>query len=201
MKVDDRVEDEWDSIYVDCQDGYDSIAPITSNAPVAPSSTPTAIYADVRRGSGAKGLDVPGPSSFDLYGGVDEEEGGRGYEDDDMMEGEGQGGEEAAESEGFDDEDIIDCAIKGRWTFDNNDDPVRTSGDSPEMCCAVPCRAIQRFCSSFMFRLSKGIVASSEWNKYHAVKWLRRMQARPGCDTSSLDYCLFYCTGTRRRFC
>lgn len=142
VKVDDRVEDEWDNIYVDCQDGYDSIASTTSNAPAAPASTPTAMYADAQSESGAKGLDASGPSSFELYGGgVDEEGEERGYEDDEMLEGEGEGAEEAAEGEGFNDEDIIDCAIKGRWTFDNNDDPVRISQDSPGMCCVVLCSA------------------------------------------------------------
>lgn len=124
VKVDDRVEDEWDNIYVDYQDCYDSIASTSSNAP-AP--TPKAIYGDVQDGSGTMGLDATGSSSFDLYsGGVDEKGEERGYEDDEMLEGEGEGAEEeAAEGEGFNDKDIIDCAIKGRWTFDNNDDPVR----------------------------------------------------------------------------
>lgn len=125
VKVDDRVEDEWDSIYVDCQDDYDGIASTISNEPA---SNPIAMYGDIQGGSGAVGLDTTGSLSFDLYsGGVDEEEEERGFEDDGVLEAErkGEGAEEAAESEGFNDKDIIDCAIKGRWTFDNNDDPVR----------------------------------------------------------------------------
>ena len=42
-----------------------------------------------------------------------------------MTEEEEEDEEDAEAAEDSEEEDIIDCAIRGRWTFENNDDPVR----------------------------------------------------------------------------
>ena len=134
VKVDARVEDEWDSIYMDCQDACESSS---SGSSPQVASFSAATYSDVRRGrAGARrGLPASDTSDFDLYVGGVVEEGAREDVEDELLLGEGERAmeEDEAEGEGFDDEEIIDCAIRGRWTFDNNDDPVRE--DSFERLC------------------------------------------------------------------
>lgn len=133
VKVDDRVEDEWDSIYVDCQDCFEG----NSDSGNVFESRATGGGGDVAAGAAAAGVRSPlyssmrreGPwsassselSAFDVYMAGEEEE----LEEDDRDE---EGEELAGDSEGFEEEDIIDCAIRGRWTFKNNDDPVRGGG-------------------------------------------------------------------------
>ncbi|CAM9293221.1 unnamed protein product [Ectocarpus sp. 4 AP-2014] len=140
LKVDARVEDEWDSIYVDCQDGAD--------VDFQDWSFDSSISGGVEgaaTGSDVTGSRLSGPSSEALPSSLRKEGGGWGaspgsastggsrsalmaamdafQEEDEAEEGE----EEGAGSEGFDDEEIIDCAIRGRWTFTNNDDPPHFS--------------------------------------------------------------------------
>lgn len=150
VKVDARVEDEWDSIYVDCQDStgvdyqdfsYDSGDISGSFSSIGGGAEGVAMGRDVEgaRSSGSAAA-LPAQSrregerwranssissggsrsalmaAMDAYQAAEEE----GEEDE-------EGGEEerGGENKGFDEEEIIDCAIRGRWTFKNNDDPVR----------------------------------------------------------------------------
>ena len=139
VEVDTRVEDEWDSIYMDCQDACESssssssteirgvvAAGDTAGRSSGSGSSPqvasfsAATYSDVRRGgAGAwRGLPTYDTSGFDLYVGGFVEEGAREDVENDLLLGGGQGEEavekDEAEGEGFDDEEIIDCAIRGR---------------------------------------------------------------------------------------
>lgn len=152
IKVDARVEDEWDSIYVDCQDstdvnyqdfsvssdlsvdasgGLSSIGGRTEdvvperNVGDAISGSASAVPAQSRREGErwhTSGTISSGGSRSALMAAIDAyqaaaEEGAKDEE--------GREGERVGEGKGFDKEDIIDCAIRGRWTFKNNDDPVR----------------------------------------------------------------------------
>ncbi|CAM9503137.1 unnamed protein product [Ectocarpus fasciculatus] len=139
LKVDARVEDEWDSIYVDCQDNADvdfqdwsfdsSISggeEAVTGSDVMSSrlsgSSSEALPSSLRQDRGgwraSPGSASTGGSRSALMAAMDafQEEG----EAEEEEEGRGS-------SEGFDDEEIIDCAIRGRWTFTNNDDPPHFS--------------------------------------------------------------------------
>lgn len=133
VKVDARVEDEWDSIYVDCQDCLDSgssgSSGFKSSAAAADReaiSQPLSFASDsgMRNGE-ARSAVLSELSTYGMYQG---EEGGAalgGSGEREDEEEEDDDDSDRAESEGFDEEDIIDCAIRGRWTFKNNEDPVR----------------------------------------------------------------------------
>ena len=121
VKVDDRVEDEWDSIYVDCQDCFESNGDGGSGSVFE--SRATGGGADVAAGAAVPGVRSPpysamrreGPwsatsselSAFNVYMTGDGEE----LEEGDVEEEEDE--EASGDSEGFE-EDIIDCAIRGR---------------------------------------------------------------------------------------
>ncbi|CBJ33765.1 expressed unknown protein [Ectocarpus siliculosus] len=136
LKVDARVEDEWDSIYVDCQDVADvdfqdwsfdsSISGGVEGAATgsdvtgwrSSESSSEALPSSLRKEGGGWGAS-PGSASTGgsrsaLMAAMD------AFQEEEEAE---EGEEEGTGSEGFDDEEIIDCAIRGRWTFTNNDDP------------------------------------------------------------------------------
>lgn len=152
-KVDARVEDEWDSIYVDCQDGADvdfqdfsfdgrgdllsSFGGTSTNGRMeepamgrdaggaTTAAAVAAVASDSRKEGGRASVSTGGSRSalmaaMDAYQAEEEEDGQ-------------ESGEEGGESKGFDEEDIIDCAIRGRWTFKNNDDPVRRNNPLPQL--------------------------------------------------------------------
>lgn len=137
VKVDARVEDEWDSIYVDCQDCFefsdgDADGMKATTADDYATGPQASSYAEVRR-EGPWSASSLSLSAFDIYQGNGMEEQDEDdvmsafddiFQEDGLRVGEEDGGA-SSESEGFDDEEIIDCAIRGRWTFKNNDDPVR----------------------------------------------------------------------------
>lgn len=171
IQVDARVEDEWDSIYVDCQDStdvdyqdfsYDSSGDLRDNTGGGVSSisgiegmatkrdagdarssgSAAAVPAQSRRGGeqwragstvSSGGSRSALMAAIDAYQAAAEE----GKEDEEGREG---------ERKGFDEEDIIDCAIRGRWTFKNNDDPVRRGNffqwvsSCFSVCRGRPCR-------------------------------------------------------------
>eukprot|EP00903_Cladosiphon_okamuranus_P018228 g16767.t1 len=164
-KVDSTVEDEWDSIYVDCQEsanvglqefsfdgggdliggsfgstaangGAEGSATGRDAGAATPSSQGEAGRWRASRssisGSNAGAIYRTGGSrsalmaAMDAYqakeGGEEGDEEEREDEDEDGEES-GEEGEGGGEGKGFDEEDIIDCAIRGRWTFKNNDEP------------------------------------------------------------------------------
>lgn len=164
-KVDARVEDEWDSIYVDCQDGADvdfqdfsfdgsgdllssrgstntnggaeglgmgrdKGGAITAAATVASNSRKEG--GRWRASSSASAGVSTGGSRSALMAAMDAYQAEEDKEDGEESGEEGEGG---GLNKGFDEEDIFDCAIRGRWTFENKDDPVR--GTNGRWCVFV----------------------------------------------------------------
>eukprot|EP00752_Nemacystus_decipiens_P004276 g3905.t1 len=162
-KVDARVEDEWDSIYVDCQDsadvdfqdlsfdgggdllgsfgstglnggglngGSDGSATgrdVRGAAPATPAASSRKEGGQWRASSSSSASVSTGGSRSALMAAMDAYQAEE--EEEEMEDGEesGEEGEGGGEHKGFDEEDIIDCAIRGRWTFKNNDDPPHFS--------------------------------------------------------------------------
>lgn len=154
VKVDARVEDEWDSIYVECQDCEDSGGgggtqsargrPSAAGAGAAAAAEgltmmkngvarTTAAYistpSPATRAGGGSARDRDFPPRFSLsqdfdfdaiFAGEEEEEEEMEGKDDEDGDGDGDDGEE-----GVTDGEIIDCAIRGKWYFKDNDDQVR----------------------------------------------------------------------------
>lgn len=193
-KVDARVEDEWDSIYVDCQDGPDAdfqdfsfdgsgdllngfgggsssssggaeglaMGRDNGGAPTAAAAAASSsgIKGERRRASSSRGASVStGGSRSALMAAMDAYQAEEEEEEEEGGEESGEDGEEAGETKGFDEEDIIDCAIRGRWTFKNNDDPVRTT---PTRARAAPVDVVHSsFPGSGLVSLWPIVLASS----------------------------------------
>lgn len=144
IKVDARVEDEWDSIYVDCQDSTDveyqdfssydismgsGIQGLATERGAGYARSPrlaAAVPAQSRREGeswrASSNSSSSGGSRSALMAAMDAYQAAVEGEEDEEGEGEEKRG---GGSKGFDEEDIIDCAIRGRWTFKNDKDPVR----------------------------------------------------------------------------
>lgn len=133
VNVDARVEDEWDSIYVECQDcfessssnGVDLQAPYSSRGAAGAAATSIAFTGPPPSSEYSSASSAM--AAFGMYGGGELE-----LEEGEEEEGEG-GQSEGEESE----EEIIDCAIRGRWTFKNSDDPVSHEGVRVRVCVCV----------------------------------------------------------------
>lgn len=175
-KVDARVEEEWDSIYVDCQESADvdfqdfsfddsgdllgsRFGSTSANGEVGGSAmgrnaggVTTAAAANSRREAGlwrasssrssSSAVVSTGGSRSALMSAMDAYEAEEEGEEEEEEDGEesGEEGEGGSENKGFDEEDIIDCAIRGRWTFKNNDDPVRRTPNPAPMRATLSCR-------------------------------------------------------------
>jgi len=166
VKVDARVEDEWDSIYVDCQDSSDVDFQEISLDDLGLGGGDISGFAGIEGGAEAvalgrdtKGIDVSGSAAraraatdavaeaaaSAVLPSQSRRDGGRWRARHRSNSANSSGGgsrsalmaamdafqaeeeedeERRGESQGFDEEDIIDCAIWGRWTFKNDDDPV-----------------------------------------------------------------------------
>ena len=181
--MDARVEDEWDSIYVDCQDGADvdlqdfsfdgsgdllgslgstgssgvgvgsargrdagGVAATAAAAAAASSrreggrwrassSSSSSSSASVSTGGSRSAL----MAAMDAYQAEDEQDDDEEEEDEEDGQESGDEGEGRSANKGFDEEDIIDCAIRGRWTFKNNDDPVRRARASAAAVLRAAC--------------------------------------------------------------
>lgn len=153
VKVDARVEDEWDNIYVECQDCFDGgrggtnnnlqqqeqqeqqqkqQQPPRSKENAAREGAGAALPAYMSSSTGAamssardRDSTLRFSSTLDLgfeaiFAGEDEEEeeGTLGEGDDADSDGQGEERDDG-------DEEIIDCAIRGKWYFKDNDDQVR----------------------------------------------------------------------------
>lgn len=158
IKVDARVEDEWDSIYVDCQDStdveYQDFSSYDSSGDPSGDGSSGGVFSSIDggiqgvatdRGTGnarspgsaaaapaqsrregeswraSSSSSSSGGSRSALMAAMDAYQAAVEGEEDKEGEEEERGGG----SKGFDEEDIIDCAIRGRWTFKNDHDPVR----------------------------------------------------------------------------
>lgn len=161
VKVDARVEDEWDNIYVDCQDcfepssavtnSFDGARSLSSIGTAEPALVAVSGKVDARASAWLRSKSPSPPFSYSQGVRAKEEEpwsvgrsssklaafdpyrgegGGKEEEDEDevfLKEVERGNSEEqeGQETRGFSEEDIIDCAIRGRWSFKNINDPVR----------------------------------------------------------------------------
>lgn len=147
VKVDARVEEEWDSIYVECQDdsGAGRKGTETANAKLRRNAMRDAVRSERAVGEAYAspsdpGTESRGPTSEvlflgDFMDGLGEEMDGKGVmqgaETEDGDQGEMKGSSErqgnARDTDPDEGDDIIDCAIRGRWSFTDNDDQVRRS--------------------------------------------------------------------------
>lgn len=122
VNVDARVEDEWNNIYVECQDCLNGESTTTATGSGATGSAQLRRMYLASRNVAERASSPPSSSSS--------ESSTRDYLAFNEPRGQADGGEEDGEMEGNahntqgEKDDIIDCAIRGRWSFTDNDDQV-----------------------------------------------------------------------------
>lgn len=132
--VDARVEDEWDNIYVECQDCYSGSSDTyagegrrRAGKGVTSNGTAGAAYYSSSEGLTARDERRARAENFASFLDADFDYVCDG-EDQEKEEKEREGGDDDEEGEGDDGEDeIIDCAIRGKWYFKDSDDQVSHS--------------------------------------------------------------------------